>query len=108
MVDLVPNLTAHNSCIKVSSCSFSCINPKSFLAKANVSLPVVGYSFKGTSIPCSSNSSANCLLLANFLRTHYSSSQFSLTFKLCNNFCFSSFTSSKRVINKASSTLKVG
>ena len=80
----------------------------SFLANANVSLPVVGDTFKGTTTPISSNSSANCLLLANFLRTSSVVSQFNLTFNPDNNCCFSVVTSSSLSTKIASLIFKQG
>ena len=94
IVDLVPSLTVHSSCINEFSCSCKSIKPKSVLAKANVSLPVVGDTFKGTTTPISSSSSANCLLLANFLRTSSVVSQFNLPCKPSKSSCFSVVTSS--------------
>ena len=108
IVDFVPRRTAHRSCMKGSAWFCKAIKPSSVFAKANVGLPVVGLSFIGTTTLSSSSSSANCLLLANFLRTLSSSSHLSFAFRPDNKSSFSCLTSSSLSINKASSTCNCG
>jgi hypothetical protein len=56
---LLPRRAATRSCTFSFSCSSSALNPSSDLAKAKVSLPVVGLTFMGGFTPNCSNSSAN-------------------------------------------------
>ena len=108
IVDFVPRRTAHRSCMKGSAWFCRAINPSSVFAKANVCLPVVGLSFIGTTTLSSSSSAANCLLLANFLRTLSSSSHCSLAFNPESKFSFSCLTSFSLSISRASSTSSSG
>ena len=58
-VDLVPSRAATSDCTLSSSCSSSALNASSFLAKAYVSLPVVGLILVGGVTPSMLSMSAN-------------------------------------------------
>ena len=88
-VDLVPSLAATRACTSGFSCSASALNSSSFLAKASVSLPVVGLIFVGGVTPRLVSVSANWgLLISVALSTvtlDISSSFFFLTFVRCSS-----------------------
>ena len=108
IVDLVPSRTAASCWMIGSSCSVNAMNPSSFFASAKVCLPVVLLSFMGGSTPNSFNTAANCLLLANFLRTCSSFSHCKVAFSVPNNCNFSCLSSSSRSLSSASSTSSIG
>ena len=58
-VDFTPSRVATSACTRGSSCSSKAINSSSLLAKANVSLPVVGLIFTGGVTPAMFSIKAN-------------------------------------------------
>ena len=108
IVDLVPKRTAQSCCTTGSSCCVSSMNPTSFLARANVSLPVVKDFFIGASMPKSFNTAANCGLLANFLRTSSSSPTCRVSINPRNKVLFSCLISSSRSRSRAGFTRSTG
>ena len=97
---LVPKRAETNDCTLSSSCSSNALNASSDLAKANVSLPVVGLIFLGGSTPRLIRSSANLLLdIKSFLSVMFASRS-SLSLR--------SRTSSRCCSNKNKSRSSVG